>query len=337
MLWHDCKLSRCICFPFSSSDSVMESSVQASQITGASNPKPAPGPKPRLAPKPFSLQTNTTIRSIHAPTSAVSKTAAPRGVKAEDATAPKPAVPAPPLKTTTSVSAPTKEQGKPTKETKAGQPGQNTSGGKLDLVPQTPPVLERPKSAPSERDDKSVIKINHETSADTATKLERKDEEKKDETTAADSQKLEESGSDVANLALRWGSTRKRLSMEITSRFESGGGPPPAPSNVAKHATNTKHDIIRAGYTNSEQNQTTSELPEKEDEEGGQKEDYVGGGSIKRRISLLFESRPEVMVKREEPEMINGTGGVKAKIKNWAMESVPQKKPQFVPRPRSKR
>lgn len=315
----------------------MESSVQASQITGASNPKPALGPKPRLAPKPFSLQTNTTIRSIHAPTSAVSKTAAPRGVKAEDATTPKPAVPAPPLKPTISASVPTKEQGKPTIEPKAGQPGQDGSGGKPERVPQAPPVPERPKSAPSERDDKSVIKNNHETSADSATKLERKDEEKKDETSAADSQKLEESGSDVANPALRWGSTRKRLSMEITSRFELGGGPPPAPSNIAKHTASAKHDLIKAEYTNPEQNQTTSELPEKEDEEGGAKEDYVGGGSIKRRISLLFDSRPEVTVKREEPEMINGTGGVKARIKNWDVETVPKKKPQFVPRPRSKR
>lgn len=309
----------------------MEGSVQPSQTAGESNPKPALGPKPRLAPKPFSLQRNTTIRSIHAPKSIAdaSKTATPQGVKSEDATVPKPAVSAAPLKPTTSVRAPTKEQGEPTKASKAGQAGRDASDGKSDRVPQTTQAEEKPKAAPLERD--SGIENNPKTSADPATKLERKDEKKKDGTSSAESQRFDESGSDVANLANRWGSTRKRLSMEITSRFESGGGPPPAPSNIAKH------DIIRAEYTNPEQDQTTSEVSEREGDESGLREDYVGGGSIKRRISLLFDSRPEVTVKREEPEMINGTGGVKARIKTWAMETVPEKKPQFVPRPRSKR
>lgn len=306
----------------------MEGSVQPSQTAGVSNPKPALGPKPRLAPKPFSLQTNTTIRSIHAPKSTVdaSKTATPQGAKSEDAAVPKPAAPAPPLKPTTSVRAPTKEQGEPTK---AGQAGPDASDGKADRVPQTPPAVENPKTAPLERGN--AIENNQKTSADAATKLEREDENKKDGSVS------DESGSDVGHPALRWGSTRKRLSMEITSRFEQGGGPPPAPSNTGKQATGAKHDIIRAECTNPEQNQTRSELPEREGEESGPKEDYVGGGSIKRRISLLFDSKPEATVKREEPEMINGTGGVKARIKNWAMDTVPEKKPQFVPRPRSKR
>lgn len=315
----------------------MEGSVQPSQTEGVSNPKPVLGPKPRLAPKPFSLQTNTTIRSIHAPKSIIdaSKTATPQGLKSEDATVPKPAVPAPPLKPTTSVKAPTKEQGEPTKATKAGQAGRDASDGKSDRVPQTTPAVEKPKTAPLERDN--TIENNQKASADAATKLELEDENKKDGTSSTESQMFDESGSDVGNPAHRWGSTRKRLSMEITSRFEQSGGPPPAPSTIGKHATSAKHDIIRAECTNPEQNQTTSELTEREGEESGPKDDYVGGGSIKRRISLLFDSRPEVTVKREEPEMINGTGGVKARIKNWAMDTVPEKKPQFVPRPRSKR
>lgn len=309
----------------------MEGSVQPSQTAGVTNPKPALGPKPRLAPKPFSLQTNTTIRSIHAPKSIVDapKTAPPQGVKAEDATVPKPAVPAPPLKPTTSVRAPTKEQGEPTKATNAGQAGRDASDGKSDRVPQTTPAVEKPKTAPLERDN--AIDNNQKTSAHVETKLEREDENKKDGPSSTESQMFDEPGSDVGNPAHRWGSARKRLSTEITSRFEQGGGPPPAPSNIGKPG------IIRAECTNPEQNQTTSELPEGEGEESGPKEDYVGGGSIKRRISLLFDSRPEVTVKREEPEMINGTGGVKARIKNWAMDTVPEKKPQFVPRPRSKR
>lgn len=304
----------------------MESSVEASQTTGVSNPKPALAPKPRLAPKPFSLQTNTTIRSIHAPKSA---TATPRSGKAEAATVPKPALPAAPLKPSTSVSATTKEQDKPTKET-TSQPGQDAGDSKSDRVPQTTLAKE---SAPLKKDDSK--ENNQKTPADLATKLEQRDEKKKDETSADDVEKLEESGSDVP--AHRWGSTRKRLSMELTSRFESGGGPPPALSNITKHTTSTKHDVITAESMNPEQNQTTPELTDREVEEGSPKEDYVGGGSIKRRISQLFESRPEVTVKREEPEMINGSGGVKARIKNWAMETVSETKPQLVPRPRSKR
>lgn len=309
---------------------MMESSVEASQTTGVSNPKPALAPKPRLAPKPFSLQTSTTIRSIHAPKTA---TATPRSGKAEAATVPKPALPAAPLKPSTSVSAPAKEHDKPTKETRESQPKQDAGDGKSDEVPQTTLVKE---SAPVKKDGEN--ENNQKTPADMAAELEQKDEKKKDETSARDVEKLEDSGSDVANPVHRWGSTRKRLSMELTSRFETGGGPPPSPSNVTKHAPSAKHDVVKqAEFATPEQNQTPAELPDREVEDGSSKEDYVGGGSIKRRISQLFESRPEVTVKREEPEMINGSGGVKARIKNWAVETVSETKPQFVPRPRSKR
>lgn len=307
---------------------MMESSGEASQTTGVSNPKPALAPKPRLAPKPFSLQTNTAIRSIHAPKSHAST---PRSGKAEAATVPKPASPLAPLKPSTSSSAATKEQDKPTKET-TSQPGQNASELKHDGVPQTPLAKE---PAPLKKDH--ADENNQKAPADTATKLEPRDEEEKDETSAHDMEKLEEPGSDVASPTHRWGSTRKRLSMELTSRFESGGGPPPAPSNVAKQTTATKRDVAKAESLNPEQNQTAPELPDREVEEGSPKEDYAGGRSIKRRISQLFESRPEVAVKREEPETINDSGGVKARIKNWAMETASETKPQVLSRPHSKR
>lgn len=313
---------------------MMESSVEASQTTGVSNPKPALAPKPRLAPKPFSLQTNTTIRSIHAPKSA---TATPHSRKAEAATLPKPAatlpkpaLPAAPLKPSTSVSAAAKEPGK-AKET-TGQPGHDVGGGKSDGVPQTAVAKE---SAPLEKDDRK--EDNQKTPADVATKLEQRDGKKNDETAAHDVEKPEDGGGSLANPVHRWGSTRKRLSMELTSKFESGGGPPPVPSNITKHTTSTKHDVTRAESVNPEQSRTTPELPDREVGDDGPKEDYGGGGSIKRRISQLFESRPEVTVKREEPEMMNGAGGVKARIKNWAMDTVPETKPQVVPRPGSKR
>lgn len=304
---------------------MMESSIKASQTAGVSKPKPALATKPRLAPKPFSLQTNATIRSIHAP-----KSPTHRG-KAEAGTVPKPAPVAAPQKPSTSESVTTKEQGKATKET-TSQPGQDASDRKSDPVPQTTLAKE---SAPLEKDNRK--ENNQKTPADIATKLDQRDEKKEDETSAHEMEKLEELGSDVADPVLRWGSTRKRLSMALTSRFESGGGPPPAPSNITKHPSSIKHDVTKAESMSPEENQTTPELPDGEVEDGGATEDYVGGGSIKCRISQLFESRPEVTIKREEPEMINGSGGVKARIKNWAMETASETKPQFVPRPRSKR
>lgn len=305
----------------------MESSVEASQTAGVSNPKPALAPKPRLAPKPFSLQTNTTIRSIHAPKS---HTSTLRSGTAVAATVPKPAFPPAPLKPSTSLRGAAKEQEQPTKEN-ASQPGQDASDRKHDGVPQ-PTLAAEP--APLKRDD--AKEHNQKTPAEKAPKLEQRDEKKKDETSAHDMEKPEEPGSHVANPTHRWGSTRKRLSMELTSRFESGG-PPPAPSNTTKPTSSTKHDVSKAESLNPEQNQTAPELPDREVEDGSPKEDYVGGGSIKRRISQLFESRPEVTVKREEPETINDSGGVKARIKNWAVETASETKPQFVPRPHSKR
>lgn len=300
---------------------MMESSVEASQTTGVSKPKPALAPKPRLAPKPFSLQTNTAIRSIHAPKSA---TATAHSRKAEAKTVPKPALPAARLKPSTSLSAAAKEQEKPTKET-TSPPGRGASDGE-SAVAKEPAALE-------EEDGKDD---NQKTPADVAAKLEERAGKKNEETAAGDPERLEEAGGRVAEPAHRWGSTRKRLSMELTSRFESGGGPPPVPSNITKHAAGAKHDVI-AESASPERKRTTPELPHREAEDGGPKEDYAGGGSIKRRISQLFESRPEVTLKREEPEMMNGSGGVKARIKNWAMETVPETKPQFVPRPGSKR
>lgn len=333
----------------------MESSIEASQIAGMSKPKPVLGPKPRLAPKPFSLQKNTTIRSIHAPktVTATSKTATQQSGKSEPTAVP--TLPTPAWQPTTSepnpssISVLTKDQPKTTKETKASPPGEDTldsTVGKSHPAPQTAPAKEKPKSASLQKDD--IIQTNHKASTDIVTKSEQKDEKKKeDKTPSSVTQKLEESGSDVssaANLTYRMGSTRKRLSMELTSKFESGGLTLPPQPTITISTTSTKDDANKPESLNPEQSQTTSEPSNRASDDGGLKEDYSGGGSIKRRISLLFDSssRPEVTTKREEPEIINGTGGVKARIKNWATETSSEgpkteKKPQFVPRPGSMR
>ncbi|KAF1391363.1 hypothetical protein PFLUV_G00041350 [Perca fluviatilis] len=340
------------------SDSVMESSFEISQTGGTSNPKPSLAPKPRLTPKPFSLQKNTTIRSIHAPkrVAVTSKTTTQQTGKSEASGVPKPSVSTPaqklPQQTTTSDSKPssvsvlTKDKPKPTKESKASPYGEDTldsSVGKSDPASRTAPPKETPKSEPIQRDD--VIQANHKASTDIVNSEQIDGKKTEDITQTSMVQTVEESGSDVSstdNPAYRWGNSRKRLSMKLTSKFESAGSLPPQPS-VTVSTTSTKDDAHKPESSDPEPNQTTSEPS---NDEGALKEDYRGGGSIKRRISLLFDSssRPEAMTKREEPEIINGTGvvkGVKERIKTWATETIPEgpkteKKPQVAPRTRSK-
>uniref|UniRef100_A0A7N8X8M4 Tankyrase 1 binding protein 1 n=1 Tax=Mastacembelus armatus TaxID=205130 RepID=A0A7N8X8M4_9TELE len=331
----------------------MESSIETSRTGDASKAKPTLPPKPRLTPKPFSLQKNNTIRSIHAPkaVTTTSKSTTSQTEKSEVTNVPKPTLttPAqrPPQKTTTSESQPTpvsvqlKDQPKATKEKKTSPQGDDTLDssvalGKSDPASQTTPTKQTPKSTPVQKED--VIQTNHKESADIVTNSQQKAKEKKGAETVT--QKPEESANDsssTANSTYEWGGTRKRLPSELTSKFESGGpplSPLPSPSK-----TNTKYDVNKPVTPDPELSQTAPEPSNKESDEEAPKENYTGGGSIKRRISLLFDSssRPEVMVKKDEPEII--TGGVKERIKNWAAETsfeAPEKKPQVTLRSRSK-
>lgn len=324
--------------------------MEASQVTDKA--KPALGPKPRLAPKPFSLQKNTTIRSIHAPKTVTTtpKTTQQSG-KSEATAVPRPTLPTPARQPITSKPSPSSvsvligDQAKTTTKIKVGPHGEDTPDS---TVVKSAPATETPKSAPLQKDD--INQTNLKAPSNVVTKPEETDGNKEDDKTLSSViQKLEEPKSDVssaANPTYGRGSTRKRLSMELTSKFESGGLslPPQSHSVVTISTTSTKDDVNKPESSNPEPRQTTPEPSNHESDDGGAKEDYRGGGSIKRRISLLFDSssRPEVPIKREEPEILNGTGGVKARIKNWASETSSEgpkteKKSQFVPRPLSKR
>ncbi|XP_040889385.1 182 kDa tankyrase-1-binding protein [Toxotes jaculatrix] len=337
----------------------MESAIQTSQAVGASNPKPTLAPKPRLTPKPFSLQKNTTIRSIHAPKTVAKTITANQTGKSEATGVPKPTLTThaqkPPQQTTTSdskassVSVQPKDKPKTTTESKASAheedtPDSTVAPGKSEPVSQTPPPKETPKDEPLQKDD--VIQTNHKASMDFVTNSEQKDGEKKENATQAFVvQKPEESGSDgssTVNATCRWGGTRKNLPVELTSKFESGGPSlPPQPTRT--ESTGSTKDLNKPASSEPEQIQTTTEPSNRESDEGGPKEDYSGGGSIKRRISLLFDSplKPEVGTKKEEPEIVNSTGCVKERIKHWAVETSSPgpktaKKPQVAPRPRSR-
>ncbi|KAM8868735.1 182 kDa tankyrase-1-binding protein isoform 2-T2 [Synchiropus picturatus] len=312
----------------------MESSVEASQTPGG--PKPALAPKPLLAPKPFSLQKNTTFRSIHAPrTNPAPKTAAPQLREQTAPTGSKAPAVKKPLPQQASVSQVTKystaEEPK-TPDSKAEKP---------HPAPVSAPLKPTSVLVPTE----DFIKGDHGTTIVTETTSKPKDVQttnetkRSSETSAAmkelgpskksGEQNVDKSGhndSSSSESAFTWGGSRKRLSMHLTSKFESGGAP--APTKItSKDASRT----VPTGQTN--QSGTTPETKEID------KEETEGGGSIKRRISLLFDSssRPEVVTKREEPDIVNGGGGVKERIKNWTSESNPEapkteKRPPVVPR-----
>ncbi|XP_053724163.1 inner centromere protein A-like isoform X2 [Synchiropus splendidus] len=310
----------------------MESSVEASRTPGG--PKPALAPKPLLAPKPFSLQKNTAIRSIHAPrTNPAPKTAAPQLREQTAPTGSKAPAVKKPLPQQASVSQVTKySTAEETPDSKAEKP---------HPAPVSAPLKPTSVLAPTE----DFIKGDHGTTTVTETTSKPKDVQTTNETKRSSEtsavmkelgpskksgeQDVDQSGnhdSSSSESAFTWGGSRKRLSMHLTSKFESGGAP--APTKItSKDASRT----VPTGQTN--QSGATPETKEID------KEETEGGGSIKRRISLLFDSssRPEVATKREEPDIVNGGGGVKERIKNWTSESNPdapktEKRPPVVPR-----
>lgn len=338
----------------------METSIETGRPV---NPKPPLAPKPRITPKPFSLQKNTTIRSIHAPTS-VSTTPKPpvkQPAKPEAPGVPKSTastqVQKPPPKTTTPApkpipgGEPAKNKTKPTKENKAGPkdkdtPESNVTPGKSDPVSQNIPVRETPKPDSLQKDQ--VVQTNHKEPTSSVSVSEQTEDKKKENGTQSSvTEKTEDSGSDGSSSKniFRWGGTRKSLSTQLTSKFESGGPLLPVQPTKPVSTNNAKEDATKAESCNVEQSQVTPTEPSnRESDEGGLQEDYTGGGSIKRRISLLFDSssRPEVMTKKDEPEITNVGGGVKERIKHWALETntedlKTERKPQVAPRPRSKR
>nr|XP_020448905.1 calponin homology domain-containing protein DDB_G0272472-like [Monopterus albus] len=318
----------------------MESSIETSQTGGTSYAKPALAPKPRLTPKPFSLQKNSTIRSINAPKAVTATSKSPANqTQKSDATG----VPTPPLTTTAqkphqqstpSDSKPSpvhaKDKPKTTKESKAKPHKEETpdsivAPGKSVPASQTTP----PKSVPIQKED--VYQTNQKPSVNIITNSDQTDgKQKVDESCVI--QKPEESGSDSPSTAdpiYRWGSTRKRLPSELTSRFESGGLPVPPQPTTTISTTSTKDDVNKSASSGPQQSQTTSESSNRDSNEGQPVECYSTGGSIKHRISQLFDSSSasESMTEKEEPEVITGIGGVNKPVSSDPDQSQRASKP----------
>ncbi|KAF7668600.1 hypothetical protein LDENG_00001920 [Lucifuga dentata] len=356
----------------------------SSSVTNTSQNKPVMTPKPRLAPKPFTLQKNTTIRSIHAPkTITAPKSTSNQTGKSEAPAVPKATLTTPtqepPQQNTisdskiSSVNVHTKDQPKPTKVSQremSDSPHLNTIAAPAKSSPASQPAppkikhldqftaTETFKAEPVQKqvDTQGTLKA----STDIETPSEQKEGREKGNKTqtsiasAAVLPKTQKAVSDSSSAASpstnptpRWGSTRKRLSMELTSKFEPGVlSLPPQPSTTSSIIRNKDDGTKPVSARLEDSSVTTSGPLNGERDESALKEECSGGGSIKRRISLLFDSssRPEVATKKEEPETIgqlNGTGGVKQRIKHWAVERSPEtprteKKPQPLSRTRTK-
>lgn len=236
------------------------------------------------------------------------------------------------------VRAPTKD--KTATEAKSSPQGDDATDsvvGKSNPVPKVAPTAEKPKSV--ELPKSEPVQANGKVSADTLIKPEVKDENKTEEKSPAVLRTPEEPGSDTyssPNPTFKKGGTRNRLSMELTSMFEGGSIPLPPQPLGRSSATSSRNEKNKVEPSHPEPSQATPEPSAQRDGDNG-----VTGGSIKRRISLLFDasSRPEVVARREEPDVLNSSGGVKARIKNWSAEKGDEleKKPQVVARARLKR
>lgn len=309
----------------------MESSPEASRTGGPSNRKPVLAPKPRLTPKPFSLQKSSAIRSISTPKKAAvpSKTTTQQTDGSEATSVPGPAGTPPaqkdPRQSTASDSKPRPGRvlAKDLPKATRGSPhGEDTLDSGV-----------APPSETVQRDD--VIQADRKASTGFVNSAQRDGKKKEDETRPSVVQNLTEPGPDLSPAdkpASRWGGSRKRLSAKLTSRFESAGlSPPPRPTATVS-TTGGIDGADRPESSDPEPSRTEPPVTE-----------YHGGGSIRRRISLLLDSssRPEPTSKRDEPDAVNGpVKGVKERIQTWASGRTPrgpEQQPRVAPRSRSER
>ncbi|XP_016528045.1 mucin-5AC-like [Poecilia formosa] len=195
----------------------------------------------------------------------------------------------------------------------------------LDPATETTPTKEEPKSEPAQKD---IIQTNHKPPTTAVASPEQKDgEEKQSDTPVSVSQNTEESSSNSPSTNdsfYQRGSVRKRLPKALTSKFESGGVPLPRQPFIPIPKPITKDESNKPESSDSQPVHTTPEPPIKEIDTDA--EDFTGGTSIQNRISQLMDyvPKPEATTKRKEPEITNGIGDVKEKIKNWASETGPE-------------
>lgn len=286
-----------------------KSSVSASALPGDTG-KPALGPKPHLMPKPFALQRNATVRPIRAPifnrqlNRASSSEALLNNTKSGAGSA------------------------KPLESLKSGSNG-TVNGSNKSAAPKPVPLSPKPdliakptpeptKSPGSDNQtgpksgvtDKDVKGVQLRSRAKSFGSLDQKILHQEDQEEAAKTE------ANVKAPSRCW-PPRNRLSVELTSKFESPSQPV---KEVRRDAEISKLEKERLPQSPSESK--FSKLPLEKGETG---DEELSGGSIKRRISLLFDQsaaaqRRETFNKRDNPPAEISVD-IKQRIKNLSLDA----------------
>lgn len=283
-----------------------KSSVSASALPGDTG-KPALGPKPHLMPKPFALQRNATVRPIRAP---IFNRQLNRASSSETL-----------LNNIKSGAGGTKPLESGSNGTVNGS-NQSAAPKPVPLSPK-PDLIAKPTPEPTKSPDsdnqtgpesgvtdKDVKGVQLRSRAKSFGSLDQKILDQEDQEEAA---KIE------ANVKApsRFWPPRNRLSMELTSKFESPSQPE---KEVRRDAEISKLEKERLPQSPSESK--FSKLPLEKGETG---DEEVSGGSIRRRISLLFDQsaaaqRRETFNKRDNPPAEISVD-IKQRIKNLSLDT----------------
>ncbi|XP_051523140.1 182 kDa tankyrase-1-binding protein isoform X2 [Myxocyprinus asiaticus] len=305
-----------------------KSSVSASAPSGDKR-KPALGPKPSLMPKPFALQKNVTIRPIKAPKTVIGRLPRPASSDNLDSLSY--------TKPSDSRVGDLKTPGSLKPDSNSTPNGSNNSTGPKPVpLGSKPDFLDKPKPAPTRNaditgsDHRTGPDIKHDVTATLAEDLKEVQPRIRAKSLGAQDQRVfnkkpegETTTSKTdAGVSLPTWPHRNRLSMELTSRFES-------PSQLEKEVDSARrdNDKMRPPNSPSAESKLKSTKPLVETGEMGGME--VSGSSIKRRISLLFD-RPTASQHRDSFIKRDATPSeisvdIKQRIKNLSLNSAEPK------------
>nr|XP_055054065.1 182 kDa tankyrase-1-binding protein [Misgurnus anguillicaudatus] len=271
-------------------------SVSASTLSGDTG-KPALGPKPHLMPKPFALQRNATVRPIKAPRIEVSKLSRAASSDALDF------------------------RKSDSGETNIDESIKPNANGTLNAAPKPTPLTPKPALTPK---PKSVPEPNTRTSSNSRLDVSAgsaedvKDVQPRSRAKSLGSQDqkpLRQKPADAKVSSACW-PARNRLSVGLTSMFESSSKPEREVSSVRRDAETSRTDKAPLSPLEARFSKPQVETEEVEDGE-------ISGSSIKRRISLLFDrssaSHTRDAVNKKDTASPEISVDIKQRIKNLSL------------------
>ncbi|XP_016304795.1 182 kDa tankyrase-1-binding protein [Sinocyclocheilus anshuiensis] len=288
-------------------------SVSASALPGDMG-KPALDPKPHLMPKPFVLQRNATVRPIRAPKTNFSRELN-RAASSE---------------VLFDITKPGTGGSKPSESLKLGSNG-TVNGSNQSADPKLVPLSQKPdlmakakpeptktpgsnnQTGPNSKPGVTAEDVKDVQPRSRAKSLGSQDQKILSQKVQGEAAKTE---ADVKMSSRCW-PPRNRLSVELTSKFESPSQPE---KEVRRDAETSKMEKDWPPYSPSE-SRSSKPLMEK----GETRDEEVSGGSIKRRISLLFDrstaaQRRDTFNKRDNPQAEMSVD-IKQRIQNLSLDA----------------